>query len=150
MARSYEDELEEIKRAHDGQLHPEDVVEFAKDEQTQLHARFDWDDTEAAKKWRLDQAGRLIRAVYKAIENELNGPVLIRAYVSLPSDRRDGSGYRTVEDVLTNEVRTAEALQDLLSELRALRRKYNIFRKLAGAIGTLDRAISEIETGRPN
>jgi hypothetical protein len=54
-------ELETIRRNAGGVLRPEDVVSFAADPDTELHSRFEWDDTEAAQQYRLWQARQLIR-----------------------------------------------------------------------------------------
>ena len=58
------------------QYTPEQVVELAKDETTQLHGLFEWDDTEAARKYRIHQAGTIIRAlVYVPDKTEEEKPV---------------------------------------------------------------------------
>ena len=52
-------ELQKIYKEH-GKLTPEMVVEYAKDENSPLHEHFDWDDSEAARKWRVHQARMLV------------------------------------------------------------------------------------------
>ena len=42
----------------------EDIVNKARDESTELHACFEWDDTVAAEKYRLRQAGDVVRHLY--------------------------------------------------------------------------------------
>ena len=36
------------------------ILDKARDEQTELHKCFDWDDAEAAEKWRLQQARHIV------------------------------------------------------------------------------------------
>lgn len=56
------------------------VLERAKDPSSALHAHFEWDDTAAARAFRLNQAGMLIvRAKVRIIPREDDGPRLIRA-----------------------------------------------------------------------
>lgn len=55
----------ELKRLYEGKNAPlkaEEVVEWARDNpESALHEEFDWNDTVAAQKWRLQQARELLR-----------------------------------------------------------------------------------------
>ena len=95
-------ELEHIRTTHNGMLKPEDVVAFATDPNTALHSHFEWDDTEAAREYRLVQARTVIRLIVTVIGED---PVPMRTYVSLPSDRVVGGGYRALQDVVNDESR---------------------------------------------
>lgn len=94
-------ELLRIMQNNGGMLSAVDVVKEAKSESSPLHKHFEWDDTEAATKWREEQARNLIRSVKITVLNEK--PVEFRAFVSLASDRVSGAGYRHIEEVLNNE-----------------------------------------------
>ena len=72
-------ELETIRSAHGGILLVEDVVEFAKDDQSALHAKFNWDDTHAAHQFRLSQARKIIRVHVVVLSPSQSS---VRAYVS--------------------------------------------------------------------
>jgi hypothetical protein len=147
VTKSYEDELEEIRLANDGMLRPEDVVEYARDKSTQLHKRFDWSDRVAAGKWRLEQARQLIRVCVRMLptKGEEMGIVSVRSYISLPSDRISGEGYRTLTDILEDENKTSELLALLVADMRIFRRKYEHFVSLRLALAHVDRAIKDIE-----
>lgn len=47
----------------DGKLTPAQVLREAESDESPLHAVFEWDDTIAAHRYRLEQAGDLIRSV---------------------------------------------------------------------------------------
>ena len=66
---SVEVEMQSIFDKH-GAVTPSLVVEFAKDETTELHKRFEWDDTAAAEQYRLNQARRVIRVTKIVYEGE--------------------------------------------------------------------------------
>ncbi len=105
------DLLMQIARRNGGVLKVDDVLEEAKSENSPLHKHFEWDDTAAADKYRRDQARYLIqKCKITLIENE---PVSIRAFVSLPSDRDSGGGYRLTSEVVTDERRREELLHDI-------------------------------------
>lgn len=105
------DELERIREENDGLLTVAAVVEAAKDETSPLHKHFDWDDTHAAEKYREWQARTLIQKCKITIEHRPD--TVIRAYVSVPSDRKEG-GYRAVQDVLDD----ADLRESLLKEMK--------------------------------
>lgn len=103
--------LMQIARRNGGVLKVDDVLDEAKDETSPLHKHFEWDDTAAADKYRRDQARYLIqKCKITLVETE---PVSIRAFVSLPSDRDSGGGYRLTSEVVTDERRKQELLHDI-------------------------------------
>lgn len=56
-----------------------EVVRVARDRSSPIHKYFEWDDTEAAKKWRMHQARMLIASLYVEIESGEN----VKAYESV-------------------------------------------------------------------
>ena len=72
--------LKEIAKRDGGLLRPQAVVDAARPEDSPLHGAFCWDDTEAARLYRLDQAQRLIRRFTIEIESygeQVDVPVFI-------------------------------------------------------------------------
>ena len=121
-------ELEVIREASGGTLNPEAVIEYARDESTALHAAFTWDDTEAAHQHRLWQARQIIR-VCVTLRGELDNQPF-RTYVSLTEDRGE-SGYRLLDDVLTDTDMRERLLVQALRELANWQRKYDHLTALA-------------------
>lgn len=70
--------LDELTERHGGQLRPGQVLKAATAKGSPLHDYFEWNDKRAANKYRLSQAGDLIRAL--CIVSKVNGPPM-RAYV---------------------------------------------------------------------
>lgn len=124
---SVKDELELIRSKHCGLLRPEDVVAFARNPETALHKRFVWDDGEAAAKYRLWQARQVISAVVTVPPSRQQ---TVRAYVSLPSDRSNGNGYRSVGYVLSKENMRTELLRKALDEAKRWRDRYRHLKEL--------------------
>lgn len=114
-------ELDQIRKAHGGLLLPAEVVEFARNPETALHGRFTWEDSEAARRYRLMEAREVIRVHVTVIGDDPNP---VRAFVSLSDDRENGGGYRAIEDVVNSPERHAQLLADALDDLRIVRRKY--------------------------
>ena len=131
-------ELEIIRNEGGGFLNPSKVVDYARDPATALHEYFEWDDTEAAHRYRLAQARALIRVAV------IVGPTTaetVRAYVSLSSDRRANGGYRAIADVLSDEIMKETLLADALHDLASFQRKYDSLRNVA----RLNRVFETIE-----
>jgi hypothetical protein len=100
-------------------LLPERVVEFATPKNSPLHSYFEWDQREAAHKYRIDQARSLIRTVMVTMEDRPN--VHMRAYVSLPTDRLHGTGYRRIDDVLSNKFLRKQLAEEMTKQADAWR-----------------------------
>lgn len=118
------DELEAIRLANGGLLTEEAILTAARAKKHPLHDRFTWNNTEAAKQWRLEEARSLIRSVYVTIERPKHGPITVRAYASLPTDRESGVGYRAIGDIMASRDQRKELLASALSELEAFKRRY--------------------------
>lgn len=114
-------ELEKIRRANKGRLHPESVVKSARSKRSPIHDYFEWEDSVAAHNFRVQQASELIRITVEVLPSS---SVPSRVYVSLPSDRLSGGGYRSTKEVLLRSSTREEMLQSALVDLQALERKY--------------------------
>lgn len=71
-------------------LTPEMLLDAARDEDHPLHASFEWDDGVAANKWRLEQAGRMIRASQYVLylkEKDKETPIPQRKWINLPGGK---------------------------------------------------------------
>ncbi len=132
------EELRAIANSNGGILLPEKVVEFASNPETALHSRFTWDDTEAARQYRLFQARQVIRLNVIVIDGSKEP---VRAYVSLSGDR-DRGGYRRMVDVLSSDDLSGRMLADAIAELKAMKRKYEHLKALVPiwqALGNIDK-----------
>lgn len=124
-------ELEKIREKSGGRIEPEIVVEYARSSKNPLHRYFNWDDSDAARLYRLRQAGEIIRVVVRVIPGTLTH---VRAYVSLSSERKNAKDknndesentiYRKVEDVISNDGMRHQMLADAIAELASFHRKY--------------------------
>jgi hypothetical protein len=144
MTREKAQALEEIRRKRGGLLLPSDVVKAAAKPGHPLHNDFEWDDTRAAKAHRLQQAKLIIRAAVTILPAANHGPTETRVYVSLPSDRVTGGGYRHVVDVLNDEERSREMAESLAADLKRLIVKYSVFSHLKPTLANLEDLISEV------
>jgi hypothetical protein len=90
-------ELEALCVANGGRVTPALVLDRAADPSSTFHQHITWDDTEAARKFRLQQAGAIIRK-FKIIETSGGQTIKVDAYVKIP-DSLDG--YAPVREAIT-------------------------------------------------
>lgn len=117
-------QLESV-RTRFGRLTPAHVVEAARPEDAPLHARFEWDDSIAAEKWRREQAAELIRSYRITYAKNDDGPRNIRGYIAIrPEDDASVREYLPTGEVMVNPIMRRIVLRDLERDLSALKAKY--------------------------
>lgn len=122
-------ELKRIAAAHNGKLMPADVVESARPKSSPLHSRFEWDNTEAAERYRLWQARQLISVTVEYLGSGEQAS-LEKVFVSLTTDR-DRGGYRSLVTVMSDQQHRERLLEDALDEMRRFHKKYKELNELA-------------------
>lgn len=105
---------------------PEEVVEKAKDETTELHKCFTWDNEEAAEKYRLIQARNVLRLiVIKEEEVPSERPEIRMFYKTTASE-----GYKPIQIIVRKEDEYKQLLEKAYAELRVFKAKYSMLTEL--------------------
>ena len=91
-----------------------------------LHDEFEWDDTEAAEKYREHQAAHIIRCIVVRPEAVAQEPV--RAFVNVSEEQRS---YRSLDVVLQQTNLREQLLGQALKDLKAFEVKYSTLSELA-------------------
>ncbi len=115
-----------------GELTPALVVETARDPEHPLHSRFEWDDSVAAEKWRLEQASQLLRVV--KLPADPSRPNDLRAFVAVKGKDSHRADYMPTEEALADEFARKLVLRDMEREWRLLKRRYEHMREFAQLI----------------
>lgn len=141
------DLLTRMARRNGGMLLVDDVLKEAQNEDSILHKHFVWDDSEAAELYRKQQARALIqRCKIQMVESE---PVEIRAFVSLPTDRSNGGGYRLTSEVVGDEYMKSELLHDIrLTISRWNKRLHLLDQDLSNLLVEVERRVATTEERR--
>jgi len=144
-------ELLALSDRHEGRLEPESVVDAARDPASVLHGMFTWDDTDAARRYRLLQAATLIRRVKITIlrhdpetrqvkiehARALESPASERDRKGEPS--KGGSYIRTAKIARDPQMR-ASMVDTVLAELNAIRKRYARLSELETVWAAIDEA----------
>lgn len=126
---------------------PEQIVEKGKDESTELHKCFEWDDTEAAKQYRIVQARDIVRHLYivrvepeETDEEPLPAEIpVVKAYkFRYFSHLNSEPGYSQTIHIVKDEDRYKELLEQAKRELKTFRQKYACLKELANIIEMID------------
>lgn len=113
---------------------PEQIVEAAREESTELHKCFTWDDTIAAENWRKHQARVLVAQLVVKTETSDKEPVAVRVIASTAARNE----YKPVVKLLEVEQDYADLLARATKELRAVRVKYKAVTELREIFEAID------------
>lgn len=108
------------------------ILDYARDENTELHKCFEWDDSIAAERWRLQQARLIVcNLVYQ--EPEKHEPTRIRVMQST-----ENNTYKPVRLILQNKTEYEQLLSRALAELHAFKERYKNLSELEEILALID------------
>ena len=123
------------------EISPEQIVEKAKDESTELHKCFEWNNDIAAEKYRVYQARQIMcQLVVVKPEEKTEEKPPVRVFMM--TDYK--SSYKPLELILSKPDEHAALLNRALSELSAFKNKYHMLAELDDLFCIIDRIASEI------
>lgn len=135
-ANSVGEHLELLRKEAKGELTPEDVVKDARNDNSPLHSFFEWDDGEAAEKFRLQQARGLIRAVVAVYVSDDKPAVRQKAYVHIPDP--GAQHYREVTHAMSVTRTREQVLMAAWRDFQSMRRKYQDLKEFADVFSAID------------
>jgi len=121
-----------------GALSPELVVRHAyQNPGSDLHSHFEWNDTTAARQWRIEQAKMLLRSIVIVREEDPRGTE-IRLFVSIDRIGEEPRKYVNLNRAMADDEMRAMVLGRVGHELQAIRRKHIDLHELAGVWESID------------
>ena len=121
-------------RALGDEFTPEMVVDAARDESTELHKCFTWDDTIAAERYRRHEARILMASIVVRTVTSDNTPVSVRV-ISSTATRNE---YKPTVMLIESEQEYADLLARATKELKAFRIKYKAVEELREIFEAID------------
>lgn len=113
------------------QITPKAILDFARDENSELHKCFEWDNDSAAEKYRTIQAGNVIRMLYIVPKNADAPPVRVLS-------RTSDTVYQPTRTFVKNQNEYEDLLKRALSELDSFRLKYKTLSELEQVFEQID------------
>lgn len=118
---------------------PAQILEKARDTSTELHKCFEWDDTAAAEKYRLQQARQIVCHLVIRETIQENKPPIRFLY------KPDGAtGYQATRMIVQNQDSYQNLLKSAMRDLESLRKKYHSLTELESVFD----AIEELSRGK--
>lgn len=111
---------------------PEEVLNIAKNEKTELHKCFEWDDTVAANRYRLDQARRIIQSF--VIVRQVEKKPQVRAFQITTTTNT----YQPTRMFLQQPDEYSDLLARAKAELKAFRERYKMLAELETIFEEID------------
>lgn len=142
--------VEGMMVARGGRLAPADVVEESEPEEAPLHQCFTWDDTEAARKCREDEARRVISS-YVVVRTDDAGreqEEIANVSVQRPYDK-EGAGYMSARAAMQDPKLRARILEMAKSVLDGWQARYGHLSELAEAAAFVGRAREAASARKP-
>ena len=118
-------------------IEAEDLLNASRAENAPLHSCFEWDDTIAAEKYRLNQAGDIIRNITVKIVDASEKPQVVRALVNVSPQNEKGK-YVSIQTAMVKGEYRDQVLKNALIELQNFKRKYQSYSELATVFTAID------------
>lgn len=129
------------KNDPDGLIQPAVVVDEAEDPESPLHRYFEWDDTEAARAYRLVQARSLIARVRVNVKTA--GPQLVNVVIRTGETAR--RGYVPIERAVTEPDLYEQIVADAYRGITMYRNRLSAFEQAQNTLTHLDAALNEMK-----
>jgi hypothetical protein len=140
--------FKELERAKvDGSISLQTIVDNARPKTAPLHGEFTWANGEAADKWRLYEARKIVQSIEIVHESS----PATRAYeaTTVIVEQDEGSQepavsmrvFRSVSDIMADPVARDELLTQAIQDAIAWRKRYAALQELAQVFAALDAVV---------
>ena len=124
----------------------EDIIEDARSQLSPTHEFFEWDDTEAAAQYRLQQAKYMLRSIHIVVETheqEIETRAFVNVRVTEPEPERKRV-YMNVQHALSEEQIKEQVIDEALRQLDAWRARWSGYTELAGLFAAIEQAREQL------
>jgi len=145
QAQRYGQRIYDLVEERNGTITPGGVLTDAESERSPLHDFFEWDDTQAAGRWRMNQARYLLRSIHVVLKNKDGEEEQARFTYNIhdtPEDDGDGQRvYCTIQRVLTESDIRTQVIEQAMRQLQSWRNRYQQYSEFSQVFS----AIAEIQ-----
>lgn len=137
---------EELRAKLHREVKPHDVVKDAENVNSPYHRHFEWDDSKAGPKFRLQQARQLLQNLKLIYHDEEGNKVSVRKYVrvllSTPADHELKSGYAPRLKVLKTSHLREQVVEMAKQMLESFKRRFRMFAEIEATYAHIDAALA--------
>ena len=114
---------------------PEQIVDFAKNPDSELHKCFEWNDTIAAQKYRIHQARTVMcELVVESVERE---DTQFRLFYNVGKKE----GYKPIKVIMEDKNEYEKLLASAKADLISIERKYKMLKELKDVFTAIDKIV---------
>lgn len=146
-AQVYGEYLEKLAMANKKELKPEIIVRAARSEDSPIHECFEWDDSKAAEKYRLEQARKLVNHLEIKIEFK-KGERFQKAWFSITTNGRNQRAYNHMNVVFTEKPKRDQVIQQALREIKDWQKRYESYQELAQIFDAIEQVQLNLSGGK--
>ena len=124
-----------------------ELLDESRDPNAPLHCCFEWDDSIAGEKYRLEQARKLIASVeVRYVDDYQKQTPPVRCFVNTqPVAPKKEGHFAYIETALQNADYRKQMLSNALIELRRFQKKYSDLKELSGVNKAIDEFAETIQ-----
>ena len=111
---------------------PKQILDYARNPETELHKCFEWDDSIAAEKFRLHQARMVVCHLVVVDDKSKSEPQKIRIM------QKAEEHYKPVQLIVRNKTEYESLLERARAELRAFKNRYHTLVELEEILALID------------
>lgn len=111
---------------------PKQILDFARNPDTELHKCFEWDDSIAAEHYRLQQARMVVCHLVVVDDTNNTEPKKFRLL------QKTDDGYKPVKFIFQNKTEYEKLLERAMAELRAFKQRYHNLTELEDILALID------------
>jgi hypothetical protein len=157
QAQMFGERIEILQEEYNGEVTPDVLLEDAKGIDSPLHNWFEWDDTNAARAYRRQQAYYLLRSIHVVVQvNDEEMTTRAFHHVTIQEtepERDEGDGmhqeaevlepesrrvYVSIQRIVTDADLRQQIIEDAMHQLQSWRRRYQQYTELAQIFGAID------------
>ena len=143
----------------EGKVTRESFLDYSRDENSETHEMFEWDDTVAAEKYRLATAGKIINQLEVTIVYEESEPRELKAQIKYDDEPQEKTVsaflnvspktptapavYYNAHRAMSEEDTRRQVLRNAMFELRAFERKYHDLEEFAELFEVIKKVTNE-------
>lgn len=145
-AETAHEEIMRIKDKNGGLVSPDDIVKEASKRSNPLHPLFTWDDTEAARKHRLNEAGALLRSIeitYIELPSQPRRAFEV-AYKKPHGSEQKQTLYATAQEAAADPENHARLIAEAVRTLMAWRSRFRYLQELSHLMEKIDETVTSL------
>lgn len=131
--------MEEIE-ARDGEVTKEAFLEASRPEDSPTHNCFEWDDSQAAELYRLNQAYHVILDLEVTVTETESGSRSSAFVNVIKKTSTESAKYKSLDVAMADEELRTNVIRNALAEFRAVEKKYNHLVELSSIFTAIDSA----------